>query len=137
MAGFFCFNKCGINTAKAGTGTEIKEDEQGKKKRVSTGKRAIVEHGFHSFRYSYISHHAEAGTPQAVIQKNAGHKNPAMTEHYTQISDNSAIKTSNVLTLMGSKTTIAIPEPERERLAELTKTLPIEKIKELLTIAER
>ena len=68
------FNKCGINTVKAGTGTEIKEGEDGKKRRVSTGKRAVVEHGFHSLRYSYISHHAEAGTPQAVIQKNAGHK---------------------------------------------------------------
>jgi integrase len=131
------FQKCGINTAKAGTGTELKEDEQGNKIKISTGKRAIVEHGFHSLRYSYISHHAEAGTPQAVIQKNAGHKNPAMTDHYTKISDNAAIKTSNVLTLMVSKPTIAIPEPEREKLAELVKLLPIEKIKELLTIAEK
>ena len=27
------------------------------------------------------------GTPAAIIQKNAGHANPAMTEHYTRISD--------------------------------------------------
>ncbi len=131
------FIKCGISTTKEGTGVEIKVDKDGKKKLVPTGKRAVVEHGFHSLRYSYISHHAEAGTPQAVIQKNAGHKNPAMTEHYTQISDNAAITTSNVLKLISSPVTRK-KEPERDRLLELVRTLPLKKVKEvLLTLEEK
>jgi integrase len=131
------FIKCGISTTKEGTGVEIKVDKDGKKKLVPTGKRAIVEHGFHSLRYSYISHHAEAGTPQAVIQKNAGHKNPAMTEHYTQISDNAAITTSNVLKLISSPVTRK-NEPERDRLLELVRTLPLDKVKKiLLTLEEK
>lgn len=114
------FRECGINTQKAGTGE-------------GTDKRAIVEHGFHSLRFSYISHHAEAGTPQAVIQKNAGHKNPAMTEHYTRISDSAAINVSNVLKLTDSTET----EPERYRLIELAKTANIDKIKKAINILEK
>lgn len=71
------FRQNGIVTTRPGTGP-------------GTGKRAIVDIGFHSLRYSYISHNAEAGVPAAVIQKNAGHANPAMTEHYTRISDQAA-----------------------------------------------
>ena len=80
------FMKCGIKLHKDGTGP-------------GTGKRAIVEYGFHSLRHSYISHLAELGTPQAVLQANAGHKNPAMTEHYTKVSDDVAVSVSNSLTL--------------------------------------
>ena len=64
-----------------------------------TGCRAIVELGFHSLRYSYISHNAEKGTPAAIIQKNAGHANPAMTEHYTRISDQAALQYAGNLSL--------------------------------------
>jgi hypothetical protein len=72
-----------------------------------------------------------------VIQKNAGHKNPAMTEHYTQISDNAAITTSNVLKLISSPVTRK-KEPERDRLLELVRTLPLKKVKEvLLTLEEK
>ena len=71
------FRQNGLATTRPGTGP-------------GTGKRAVVDIGFHSLRYSYISHNAEAGVPAAVIQKNAGHANPAMTEHYTRISDQAA-----------------------------------------------
>lgn len=47
-------------------------------------------YGFHSFRYTYISLHAQSGTPQSLIQDNAGHSNPAMTQHYTKVSDDVA-----------------------------------------------
>jgi integrase/recombinase XerC len=80
------FENCGIKTVKEGTGE-------------GTGKRAVIQYGFHSLRYSYISHHAEAGTPQAIIQANAGHANPAMTEHYTKISDEAALRIANALDL--------------------------------------
>lgn len=100
------FQKCGIQTHKEGTGIKTVLDENGKPvidektgKTKKTGKRAIVEIGFHSLRYSYISHNAEKGTPQAVIQKNAGHASPAMTEHYTRISDRAAVEYAAALEL--------------------------------------
>jgi len=80
------FARCGIQCQRNGTGR-------------GTGKRAIVDYGFHSLRYAYISHHAELGTPLAVIQANAGHRSPAMTEHYTRISDEAARLTAAALSL--------------------------------------
>jgi len=90
------FESCGICTTRPGTG-KYKDPETGAW--VDTGKRAVVDYGFHSLRYSYISHHAERGTPQAVIQANAGHKSPAMTEHYTRISDDTARQVATALSL--------------------------------------
>ncbi|MGI5922709.1 MAG: tyrosine-type recombinase/integrase [Lentisphaeria bacterium] len=81
--------RCGIETHEAGTGHAY--HYEGKKKVYAKGRpRAVVIYGFHSLRYSYISHNAELGTPAAIIQRNAGHSNPAMTEHYTRISDDAA-----------------------------------------------
>ncbi|MBE6372601.1 MAG: site-specific integrase [Lentisphaerae bacterium] len=99
------FDKAGIQTHKAGTGIIAATDENGKPiidetgKAKKTGCRAIVEIGFHSLRYSYISHNAEKGTPAAIIQKNAGHASPAMTEHYTRISDQAALQYAGNLSL--------------------------------------
>jgi len=80
------FARCGIQCQREGTGGD-------------SGKRAVTDYGFHSLRYSYISHHAELGTPLAVIQANAGHRSPAMTEHYTRVSDEAARRTAAVLSL--------------------------------------
>lgn len=90
------FENCGIRTQREGTG-KYTDSETGSL--VDTGKRAVTEYGFHSLRYSYISHHAEKGTPQAAIQANAGHRSPAMTEHYTRISDDAAREMAQVLSL--------------------------------------
>ncbi|MDQ0290646.1 tyrosine-type recombinase/integrase [Oligosphaera ethanolica] len=85
------FERCGIETRAQGTGAAY--HYEGKRKVYEKGRpRAVVQYGFHSLRYSYISHNAEAGTPAAIIQRNAGHSNPAMTEHYTRISDAAAVK---------------------------------------------
>jgi integrase len=84
------FIKCGIETTVPGTGVEIVKDENGKTVRRNTGKRAVVLVGFHSLRHSFVSLLAQAGTPQAILQKLAGHSNPMMTEHYTHLSDASA-----------------------------------------------
>lgn len=91
--------------------------------------RAIPENGFHSLRYSYISHNAEAGTPAAVIQKNAGHANPAMTEHYTKISDAAAVKYASALTLQdkGNNSTDV-----RDELLKIVKSLSTDDILRLL-----
>lgn len=126
------FQKCGIRTSRAGSGTNF--DENGKPHK--TGKRAVVEVGFHSLRYSYVSHNAEAGTPAAVIQKNAGHSNPAMTAHYVKISDRAAVEYANVLQLPQAQEDDADAsykmEVEREELRRLADTLPINCIRKIL-----
>lgn len=78
------FEKCGINTVQPGTGK-------------GTKKRAIVEVGFHSYRHTYVSLNAMAGTPTAHVQQLVGHSNPAMTEHYTHISDAAVVKYAQAL----------------------------------------
>ena len=115
------FEQCGLKTVMDGTGPK-------------TGKRAVTQYGFHSLRYSYISHHAEAGTPQAIIQANAGHANPAMTEHYTKISDESALRIANALDITPDAKLIEAvdAEPERQELHNLADTLPIDEIKTIL-----
>lgn len=74
------FVKCGIETMGDGA-----------------GKRAACLAGFHSLRHSYISLQIQAGTPQAHVQKLAGHKNPIMTEHYTHLDEATATATARAL----------------------------------------
>lgn len=112
------FERCGIKIHRSDTGT-------------GTGKRAIVEAGFHSLRYSYISHNAEVGVPAAIVQRNAGHSNPAMTMHYTKISDAAAVKYAEMLNL-GNTVEDVNTEVDRITLKELAETLPITEIKEII-----
>ncbi|MBQ9502595.1 MAG: site-specific integrase [Lentisphaeria bacterium] len=126
------FAACGIETHRPGTGIQVVTDKRGR--RIRTGCRAVVEIGFHSLRYSYISHNAEAGTPAAIIQRNAGHSNPAMTEHYTKISDAAAVRYAGALRLPSGN-----PEPvvdavavERAELHRLADTLSLEQIRNIL-----
>jgi integrase len=110
------FEACGIQTHKAGTGK-------------GTGKRAVVEVGFHSLRHTFVSMHAERGTPAAMIQKIVGHSNPAMTRHYTHVNADAARRVANVLDAPTTSITEETQEPERIRLKELADSLPIETIK--------
>lgn len=89
------FEDCDIKTQREGTG-KVK-DENGNE--IDTGKRAVVEVGFHSLRHTWVSIQAEAGTPQAVVQSVIGHSNPAMTAHYTHIGETAALKAAEVITL--------------------------------------
>ena len=86
------FEACGISTHKAGTGYKLVPDPADKTKLIKqhTGKRAVVEVGFHSLRHTYVSLQAESGTPQAVVQAIVGHGSPAMTSHYTHIGEEAA-----------------------------------------------
>ncbi len=139
------FQSCGIEIHRPGTGIQtITDPETGETQK--TGCRAVVEVGFHSLRYSYISHNAEAGTPAAVIQRNAGHANPAMTEHYTKISDAAAVKYAEVLQLPGGTLEAATSaeiidvmpgqtstdEPERAKFRQLADTLSLDQIRAIL-----
>lgn len=126
------FRSCGIQVYREGTGPEYRYE--GKKKINISKNRAVIEIGFHSLRYSYISHNAEAGTPAAVIQRNAGHSNPAMTEHYTRISDRAAVQYATALQLPTEEPE-TMPEGEAAARAEfrvLADSLPIEQIHEII-----
>ena len=81
------FDACGIRTTKPGTGPDSrKKDEKGKPIKGS-GKRAVVEVGFHSLRHTFVSMCREANAPLAVVEAIVGHSNPAMTRHYTHVSE--------------------------------------------------
>ena len=104
------FEDCEIQTQKEGTGKEAYEaafadwEANGKQGAKPIRKRAVVEVGFHSLRHTYVSLHAEAGTPQAMIQANVGHSNPAMTAHYTHVNEEAARQIAGVLTLNAPET---------------------------------
>jgi integrase len=75
---------CGIQTVKPGTGK-------------GTGKRAIVLKGFHSFRHTYVSMNADAGTPQATMTKLVGHGNAQMTMRYLHPTDRMVLQAADAL----------------------------------------
>ncbi|MFA5688240.1 MAG: tyrosine-type recombinase/integrase [Kiritimatiellales bacterium] len=104
------FLKCGIKTTNDET-------------QVKQRKRTAVEVGFHSLRHTYVSIHAEHGTPQAVVQAVVGHGSPAMTAHYTHIGEDTARQVANVLTLDVPSTTVQkeIPAWVKEKLMSMTK----------------
>ena len=118
------FIECGIDIHREGTGQRIKRnkngqpvrDEQGRLELIDTGKPAVVEVGFHSLRHTYVSLHAERGTPAAVIQDNVGHANPSMTRHYTHVSEIAAKQYAAVL-------------PAALGIGETTHTDPIEALR--------
>jgi integrase len=91
------FIKCGI---------QVHKDDTGK----GTGTRAVVEVGFHSLRHSFVSLCRQANAPLAVVEAIVGHSNPAMTRHYTHISETAAAGAVAALpSLLESKTKKAIP----------------------------
>ncbi|MDF7826850.1 tyrosine-type recombinase/integrase [Pontiellaceae bacterium B12227] len=84
--------KCGISTHAEGTGYQYQPDpdNDGEVIKVHTGKRAVVEVGFHSLRHTFVSMQAEKGTSALLVQKIVGHGSLAMTEHYSHVSDDAA-----------------------------------------------
>ncbi|VGO18782.1 tyrosine-type recombinase/integrase [Pontiella sulfatireligans] len=91
------FEACGIKTHREGTGptpefwkTYNKWLRNGKEGERPTHPRAIIEVGFHSLRHTYVSLQAQRGVPQSVVQKIVGHGNPAMTQRYLHITDETA-----------------------------------------------
>ena len=123
------FEACGIKRHQDGTGYERRWDKEHQRQISANKPRAVTNFSFYSLRYSYITRHAEAGTPQAVIQKNAGHNNPAMTEHYIDISDEAAIQYANAF---ADADGVII----RNRLRQLAMTLPLDIVRKLLAIID-
>lgn len=118
------FHKCGIATHAEGTGA--KYHYEGKNKVYEPSKRAIVEVGFHSLRHTWVSLHATAGTPAAIIQDAAGHSNAAMTQHYTHIDAEAARKVAKALDLpelAAAMDAEIIPDTAQDRLSRITSAL--------------
>ncbi|MBU4201043.1 MAG: site-specific integrase [Kiritimatiellae bacterium] len=104
------FEQNGITTTKPGTGQIKTTDEKGKVKIVHSGKRAVVEVGFHSLRHTFVSMCRAANAPLSVVESIVGHSNPAMTRHYTHTSDLAAASAVNSLpVVMGGTSTPALP----------------------------
>ena len=102
------FTDNGISIHKPGTGKFV--DEGGNT--VDTGKRAIVEVGFHSLRHTFVSLCREHNVPFAVVEALVGHSNPAMTRLYTHVSEAAACDAMAVLpNVTGDVAVLALPEP--------------------------
>ncbi len=115
---------CGIETVAPGTGFVMVKNKKGEFVRKHSGKRAVVLAGFHSLRHTFVSLHAAAGTPQAVMMKLAGHSNPAMSEHYTHLSEATARATAAALPPILADEKPALPPVDAAaRVKELAATL--------------
>ena len=91
------FRKCGVRTIKAGTGLK------------ATGKRAVVEVGFHSLRHTFVSLCRASDVPLSVVQSLVGHSSPSMTAHYTHVSVGDAALAVNCLPSIGGTPVKALP----------------------------
>ncbi len=54
-------------------------------------------------RHNWISSHAEIGTPQSVLEAQAGHLSQGMSDHYKHISEKAARKASDELARVKAK----------------------------------
>lgn len=113
---------CGIQTHKDGTGGD-------------TGKRAVVEVGFHSLRHSFVSLCARQGVPLHVVQSLCGHSSPEIQRLYLHTSTSDAERAIAALPAM-DLTTGDESDPRRE-LADLARTLPLERVERLLAHVKR
>lgn len=52
--------------------------------------RPAVTVGFHSLRHTFVSLCREANAPMVVVESLVGHSNPAMTRHYSHVSETAA-----------------------------------------------
>jgi integrase len=51
----------------------------------------------HDLRHNWITSHAEIGTPQSVLEAQAGHLSKRMSDHYKHISEKAARKAADAL----------------------------------------
>jgi integrase len=125
---------CGIDTAAPGTGSRIKRKADGTPERdddgavivAPTGKPAVVDVGFHSLRHTWVSMHAAAGTPGAVIQASVGHSNPAMTAHYTHVNEITARDVARALPVFAGDNGETYREPLPTWARELVESITSE-----------
>ncbi len=119
-------------------------DRDGNEQLVKT---RVCQYSMHSFRHTFVSFCANAGVPLAVVQSIVGHGSPAMTRHYTHISQEAAQKAIDALPMHGIQPksftvneiidvgAIHIDnnlEPERAELMNLISSANISTVRKLL-----
>lgn len=103
------FAKCDVTLHKPGTGFEMRPGKDGKLEEVHTGKRAILEVGFHSLRHTFVSLCRAANAPLAVVESIVGHSSPAMTRHYTHTGEAAALEAVSALPSLTGEPVKALP----------------------------
>ncbi len=109
------------------TGLETKKSNTYGRRKTQANRYSL-----HIFRHSFVSFCANAGVPLAIVAEIVGHGSPAMTNHYSHISNNAKQQAINSLPSFGAIEPHATP---RQELIALLESMPIEKINKLLTIA--
>jgi len=123
---------CGLDVHAPGTGSRIVRDADGLPERDAdgkvitkpTGKTAVVDVGFHSLRHTWVSMHAAAGTPGAIVQASVGHANPAMTQHYLHVGEDTARDVARALPTFAGNGNGEAREPLPQWAVELIEKLP-------------
>ena len=101
--------------------------------------QAISTKDLHSCRHTFCYYAGMAGIPLAVVQSIVGHMSPEMTKHYSahaSIED----KRRGMARLSFFKPEAlpaAVVEPERVELHGLIDTLPIEQVREMLSLSKK
>ncbi len=68
------FVDCDVQIYKSGTGP-------------GTGKRAILQYGFHSLRHTFVSFNRNAGVSQSVVMAMVGQRTRAVNDNYTHVGN--------------------------------------------------
>ena len=104
------FETCGVRTHKPGTGK-------------GTGKRAVVEVGYHSLRHSFVTLCARSRTPLHVVRALVGHLTEAVQARYLHVSGEETRQAVRALpTVVEDVVEVAVESPVdalRTRLANL------------------
>ena len=109
-------------------------------------KNRVCQYSMHSFRHTFVSFCANAGVPLAIVQSIVGHGSPAMTRHYTHISQEAAQGAINALPMSGTVAKSAFDdiidvgvihidknlEPERAKLIKLINAANMMTVRKLL-----
>ena len=62
----------------------------------------------HDLRHNWITSHAEIGTPQSVLEAQAGHLSKRMSDHYKHISEKAARRASDALSRVKAEQRAAV-----------------------------
>lgn len=103
------------------------------------GRRAVSVKDLHSMRHVFCYRAKRAGIPESVIAKFVGHKLIAMTQHYADHDTDEELRTEikklQPLFVGAGAGTTNTESTARRQLAELSMTLPLEKVVQLLNQA--
>lgn len=94
-------------------------------------KRAASVVGFHSLRHCFVSLQARAGTPESITRALVGHASPMVHAIYQHANGEDTRKAIAALPGFGTVTD-PTEAREREQMAALAQSLPIEAVRQLL-----